>query len=190
MAQTPIPPPSARLIDDVQLAMQDWYDFFRNLFTTITALVAKFPTTTTDMAIARYDGTTGNLQNSTVHIDDFGTIYLNDKAVALRNPGDNNHGMFWNPTVDGPEYRGFAGQIWKVGNAGATTVMEIDDGSLILGSGAIATNATDGFVYVATCPGVPTGTPTARTGRAPIVIDTTNNRLYFFSNGVWRNAGP
>jgi len=58
------------------------------------------------------------------------------------------------------------------------------------GAGAIATNATDGFLYVPTCAGTPTGTPTAITGLAPIVINTTNNKLYFYSNGAWRDAGP
>jgi len=55
---------------------------------------------------------------------------------------------------------------------------------------AIATTATDGFLYVPTCAGTPTGTPTAITGMAPIVVNTTNNKLYFYSSGVWRDAGP
>jgi hypothetical protein len=55
---------------------------------------------------------------------------------------------------------------------------------------ALATNATDGFLYVPTCAGTPTGTPTAITGLAPIVVNTTNNKLYFYSSGVWRDAGP
>jgi hypothetical protein len=55
---------------------------------------------------------------------------------------------------------------------------------------ALATTATDGFLYVPTCAGTPTGTPTAITGMAPIVVNTTNNKLYFYSTGVWRDAGP
>lgn len=58
------------------------------------------------------------------------------------------------------------------------------------GSIALATNATDGFLYVPTCAGTPTGTPTAITGMAPIVVNTTNNKLYFYSGGAWRDAGP
>jgi hypothetical protein len=58
------------------------------------------------------------------------------------------------------------------------------------GSVALATTATDGFLYVPTCAGVPTGTPTAITGMAPIVVNTTNNKLYFYSGGAWRDAGP
>lgn len=55
---------------------------------------------------------------------------------------------------------------------------------------ALATNATDGFLYVPICEGSPTGTPTAFTGLAPVIIDSTNNKLYFFSGGTWRDAGP
>jgi hypothetical protein len=25
---------------------------------------------------------------------------------------------------------------------------------------------------------------------APIVVNTTNNKLYFYSGGAWRDAGP
>ena len=72
-----------------------------------------------------------------------------------------------------------------------TERMRIDSsGNVRVGTAAIATTATDGFLYVPTCAGTPTGTPTAITGLAPIVIDSTNNKLYFYSGGVWRDAGP
>jgi hypothetical protein len=61
--------------------------------------------------------------------------------------------------------------------------------SIVLGN-SIATNASSGFLYVPTCAGTPTGAPESYTGRAPIVIDTTNNKLYFYSGGAWRDAGP
>jgi hypothetical protein len=70
--------------------------------------------------------------------------------------------------------------------------MRIDSsGNIVAGaSAALATNATNGFLYVPTCAGTPTGTPTAITGMAPIVVNTTNNKLYFYSGGSWRDAGP
>ena len=58
-------------------------------------------------------------------------------------------------------------------------------GGLVVGAAALATTATDGFLYVPTCAGTPTGTPTTQTGTAPIVVDTTNNKLYFYSGGSW-----
>jgi hypothetical protein len=73
-----------------------------------------------------------------------------------------------------------------------TERMRIDSsGNVVAGaSAALATNATNGFLYVPTCAGTPTGVPTAITGMAPIVVDTTNNKLYFYSNAAWRDAGP
>lgn len=69
--------------------------------------------------------------------------------------------------------------------------MRIDSaGNVRIGTAALATTATDGFLYVPTCAGTPTGTPTAITGLAPIVVNTTNNKLYFYSGGAWRDAGP
>lgn len=58
------------------------------------------------------------------------------------------------------------------------------------GAAAVATNATNGFLYIAGCAGAPTGTPTTYTGCVPLVVDTTNNKLYFYSGGAWRDAGP
>lgn len=60
-------------------------------------------------------------------------------------------------------------------------------GSLVLGNAAIATNATDGFLYVVTCAGTPNGTPTAQTGRAAMIYDTTGNKIWFY-NGSWRGV--
>jgi hypothetical protein len=62
--------------------------------------------------------------------------------------------------------------------------------SVICGGSAPATNATRGFLYVPACTGTPTGAPTAVTGYAPIIVDATNNKLYFYSNAAWRDAGP
>lgn len=62
--------------------------------------------------------------------------------------------------------------------------------SVIVNDAAIATNATGGFLYVPSCAGTPTGTPTTYTGTVPIVVDSTNNKLYFYSGGSWRDAGP
>lgn len=77
------------------------------------------------------------------------------------------------------------------GAQGGTERLRIDSkGNIIVNTAAIATNATDGFLYVPTMAGTPTGVPTTYAGRAPIVIDTTNNKLYFYSGGAWRDAGP
>lgn len=62
------------------------------------------------------------------------------------------------------------------------------NGSIVCGdqAAALATTATDGFFYIRSCAGVPTGIPTAVTGSVPMVYDTTNLRLYVYSGGAWR----
>jgi hypothetical protein len=78
----------------------------------------------------------------------------------------------------------------QTGNNGVDYLNLDGNGSVTIGSNVVATNATNGFLYVPTCAGTPTGTPTAKSGYAPIVVNTTNNKLYFYSSGVWRDAGP
>jgi hypothetical protein len=76
-------------------------------------------------------------------------------------------------------------------NGSNDTGFDLDNSrNAAIGAGSLATNATNGFLYVPTCAGTPTGTPTAKTGYAPIVVNTTNNKLYFYSGGAWRDAGP
>lgn len=52
-----------------------------------------------------------------------------------------------------------------------------------IGTAAIATTATDGFLYIPTCAGAPTGTPTSKTGLAPMVYDSTNNKFWMYDGG-------
>lgn len=59
--------------------------------------------------------------------------------------------------------------------------------NVAVGDAALATTATDGFFYIPTSAGNPTGTPTAKTGLAPMVYDSTNNELFIY-NGSWRSA--
>lgn len=61
-------------------------------------------------------------------------------------------------------------------------------GNVVAGRQAVlATNATDGFVYIPTSAGAPTGTPTAYTGKIALEYDTTNNNLYVY-NGGWKKV--
>lgn len=88
------------------------------------------------------------------------------------------------------ELRNVSGEYQLV-VAGVGAAQTIDRSRNVkVGAGAVATDATDGFLYVPTCAGTPTGTPTTKTGNAPIVVDTTNHKLYFYSGGSWRDAGP
>jgi hypothetical protein len=71
---------------------------------------------------------------------------------------------------------------------GGTQRFQIDaNGNVAVGglAAALATTATDGFLYIPTCAGTPTGAPTAKTGCAALVYDSTNNLLYANDGGGW-----
>lgn len=77
------------------------------------------------------------------------------------------------------------------GSVSPSQRMFIDDkGNVVINIQTIATTATDGFLYIPSCAGTPTGTPTTHTGMVPMCVDSTNHKLYFYSGGQWRDAGP
>lgn len=52
--------------------------------------------------------------------------------------------------------------------------------SVVLGSAALATTATDGFLYIPSGAGAPTGVPTTFTGRVPLYYDSSSNILWIY----------
>lgn len=52
----------------------------------------------------------------------------------------------------------------------------------------LATTATDGFLHIGRCAGAPTGVPDLYTGKCPMVVDSTNGRLYVYHTGAWHYA--
>ncbi len=76
-------------------------------------------------------GTLGStLTANSVSVQSSG-LYMNSNLLRLRNSSDNNHGMLYNSTTDGPEFRGFAGFVWKTGLNGATQQMSLDNTGLL-----------------------------------------------------------
>jgi hypothetical protein len=74
------------------------------------------------------------------------------------------------------------------GDSGPSERMSADAaGNVVIGTDALATDATDGFLYVPGTEGVPTGTPTTYDGRSPVVADLNNNQLYFYTNSAWQS---
>ena len=76
--------------------------------------------------------------------------------------------------------RGLAFQTDGIERAGITAA-----GSTYINTGILSIGATDGFLYIPSCSGTPTGIPTALAGRVPIIADMTNNRLYFYGTTGW-----
>jgi len=61
-------------------------------------------------------------------------------------------------------------------------------GPVCLGKPSLATNAAADFVYLQEMAGTPSGTPTAITGRIPIVVDTTGGKIWVYYGGSWKYA--
>ena len=81
------------------------------------------------------------------------------------------------------------GTDWRVTSFGQALFIT-GTGNLQLGIRSLATTATSGFPYIPSCAGVPTGVPASYSGCAPLVVDSTNNDLYFYSGGwVLANSG-
>jgi hypothetical protein len=57
--------------------------------------------------------------------------------------------------------------------------------SVVIGTSAIPTSAVDGFIYLPTCAGKPTGVPTTQTGTIPRVWDSTNKIMWQYDGG-WK----
>jgi len=69
-----------------------------------------------------------------------------------------------------------------------TYLAAFDGGDVALGSGSLGTTSTDGFLFIPSVSGVPTGVPNSRSGFVPICYDSANNRLYVYDGG-WVQAG-
>lgn len=77
--------------------------------------------------------------------------------------------------------------VLRTGTTPTNALLVDTSQNVVVGNGALATNATNGFFYVDTCAGTPTGVPATYTGRVPLIFDTTNNKLYAY-NGAWKNV--
>lgn len=60
-------------------------------------------------------------------------------------------------------------------------------GSLVQGSTQLGAASTDGFFYLRTINGTPTGTPTAQTGTLPMAYDSVNHKLWVYDAG-WKGV--
>lgn len=77
-----------------------------------------------------------------------------------------------------------------IASGGSAAVTWDDNQNVTVGEPGPNTTATDGFIYIPSCTGTPTGVPTGKTGYVPLIVDRTNHKLYFYSGGAWRDAGP
>lgn len=78
----------------------------------------------------------------------------------------------------------------RASSGGPVEAMRCDGkGNVSIGTAALATSATDGFLYIPTSAGAPTGAWTAKTGLVPVEWDSTNKRL-MVGDTTWQSIAP
>lgn len=123
--------------------------------------------------------------------DWLGAINLGGYTNALHNPGIVILGTAtetWSATGAGSQVDFFVTNNTTITNALSLTLSS--EGSVVCGGddgAALSTTATDGFLYIPSCNGTPTGVPTAFTGRNAVVYDTSANKIWIY-NGSWRGV--
>jgi len=130
-----------------------------------------------------------------------GVTSLTNAAVTIQNTGiSGGNAAGYDLNIGGGKSTGtgIGGSVnLKISKAGVsgsslnslTTILSATGrGNIVLGEqAALVTTATDGFVYIPTSAGVPTGTPTSFTGKVAMQYDTSNNKLYIY-NGSWKSV--
>ena len=81
---------------------------------------------------------------------------------------------------------GSAGARWMNNAFNSQLLTLTNTGSLVMGP-TLALSATDGFPYMPSGAGAPTGAPTAQAGHAPFFYDTTNHKLWVYDGG-WKGV--
>ena len=157
------------------------YDKIDALFT--TASMAMESSQASGLAFRIFNTANSGSSYARLAIDVGGTSAL-DPYVLFGVSGGSN----WSIGIDNSD-----SDALKIGpniGLGSGDALTISTGkNLVPGTAALATNATDGFVYIQSCAGNPSGTPTSYTGRCAVVVDSSTPRLYVNIAGTWRYVG-
>lgn len=122
-------------------------------------------------------------------------------AVVATNQSTPTNSNFCRIQVNATEARLDSG-LFGTGSSGTTTYFPLNfytsatlrftidpSGNVIVGTAALATTDTAGFLWIPSCAGTPTGSPTAPYSNAgALIVDTTNNRLYVRVGSTWKYA--
>lgn len=142
---------------------------------------------------ARIDGQVLFRQGAVGYVADFrGTgagdvvlkFSLNDGVVQVGTIKGNINGL----RIDG--LGGAGTNVVLIGDGANTKVWVSKAGDVAIGSAALATNTTGGFVWIPDMAGLATGVPVNPTtgGYVPMVFDTTNLRLRVYTGGAWKSV--
>lgn len=158
--------------------------------TTQTGMYLLNPTSGQSQAVMRmglnsYEGTSGNglaaIQFGESITGTFGTLAsIQGIAEQIHSSGAQGTGLYFSVTPSGSatavsQYAMMANGNFVANHSGT----------------APATTATNGFMYIPSCAGIPTGTPAYTvTGAMPHIMDSTDNVFFMYnSNSVWQPMG-
>lgn len=171
------------LLDDADAAAQR-----------VTIGVGPSDTVTIGALVAGADSGIGDVPDATFgatrHVLDVaGPVGGNGGLVQVRDLSSTVQGYFFvsNGGTPGVVTGSRTNHDYILRSNGSNRVRIAANGDVVLNDSgaALATTATAGFAYIPTCAGTPTGTPTARTGAAALVYDSTNNLLYVHDGSGW-----
>jgi hypothetical protein len=115
-------------------------------------------------------------------VDDF-------NLFAASNAGGNNCGITVNSTFTSFDLSMLGNKIINIRTNSNRRIVITGAGNVVIGGegSQLSTSATDGFLYIPSCAGTPTGTPTTQAGTVPMIYDTTNNKFYIYNSG-WKGG--
>ena len=173
------------LIQDSVVGDSFRYTLFGKTCENVTAFVAIGGVQFTDNNNG--SGATPNATADDIHVNN-----NTHAGITVSTPASNLQSWYAFGSPTNGQYGGVRGRAdtEAVFIRGARTDLIELDGSKNVTLGetvALVTTATDGFVYIPTCSGNPSGTPTSKTGKVPMVYNTSNNTLHIY-NGSWRSV--
>lgn len=68
-------------------------------------------------------------------------------------------------------------------------VIDINGNTVVGPQSVVSTSATDGFAYMPTTNGTPTGVPTSYTGKTAFTMDSSGTKLWAYIGGGWKSIG-
>lgn len=138
---------------------------------------------TTDVRIVADKTGTGNYTSLAFITNNIEQVRINTSGQLLVGNGSSVSPSFaFKDEFNTGFYRPGAGSVvFQVG--GAETIRTDSTRNVVLGSGNLTTSSTDGFVYLPSTPGTPTGTPSSFPGHNAVTYDASNNKLYAYNSG-------
>lgn len=160
-------------------------------------------TTGPKYAELKHDGTDFLLDVTTTGFIKLGTVAANQIVLPVGVSGTfptitvlgNTDTGLWFPSttsmrisIDAATCITFSAPAATGGIAPNCGIVYATNARFVHGTVALATNATEGFLWVQSCAGPPTGVPaTIPSGQVALVYDSTNNKFYIYSGG-WKKA--